>query len=29
MRLHENSGKAIQVGEGEKPAVELTVIPAK
>jgi hypothetical protein len=29
MRLHENSGKAIQVGEGEKPAVELMVIPAK
>jgi hypothetical protein len=29
MRLHENSGKAIQVGEGEKPAVDLTVIPAK
>jgi hypothetical protein len=29
MRLHENSGKAIQVGEGEKPSVDLTVIPAK
>jgi hypothetical protein len=29
MSLHENSGKSVQVGEGEKPAVELTVIPAK